>query len=51
MNDVDRIYSNSIKWLAYTPLSSMTTEDKTIIVRDIMYIILFSSSFIVNVLC
>ena len=38
MNDVDRIYSNSIKWLAYTPLSSMTTEDKTIIVRDIMFV-------------
>lgn len=38
MNDVDRIYSNSVKWLVYTPLSSMTSEDKTIIVRDVMYV-------------
>lgn len=28
MNDVDRIYSASIKWLAYTPLASMTVEEK-----------------------
>ena len=40
MNDVDRIYSNSIKWRAYTPLVSMTTEEKTIIVRDILCCIL-----------
>lgn len=51
MNDVDRIYSNSIKWLAYTPLSSMTTEDKTIIVRDIMYVFCLFFLFLVNVLC
>lgn len=37
MNDVDRIYSASIKWLAYTPLASMTVEEKKIIVRDMLY--------------
>lgn len=36
MNDVDRIYSASIKWLAYTPLASMTVEEKKIIVRDVL---------------
>ena len=36
MNDVDGIYRSSIKWLAYTPLASMTVEDKNIIVRDIL---------------
>ena len=37
MNDVDRIYSASIKWLAYTPLASMTVDEKKIIVRDMLY--------------
>ena len=35
-DDVDMIYKNSIKWLAYTPLSSMTTEEKNVIVRDLL---------------
>ena len=36
------IYKNSIKWLAYTPLSSMTTEEKNVIVRDLLYLPLSS---------
>ncbi|KAK8814608.1 26S proteasome regulatory subunit N9 [Blastocystis sp. ATCC 50177/Nand II] len=42
MNDVDRIYSASIKWLAYTPLASMTVEEKKIIVRDMLKCALLS---------
>ena len=34
--DVDAIYRNSIKWLAYTPLVSLTTEEKNVIVRDLL---------------
>ena len=41
-DDVDMIYKNSIKWLAYTPLSSMTTEEKNVIVRDLLYLPLSS---------
>lgn len=39
MNDMDRIYSASIKWLAYTPLASMTAEEKKIIVRDMLCVL------------
>ncbi|KAK8819072.1 hypothetical protein WA538_001650 [Blastocystis sp. DL] len=41
-DDVDMIYKNSIKWLAYTPLSSMTTEEKNVIVRDLLKCALLS---------
>ena len=30
------IYKNSIKWLAYTPLSSMTNGEKNDIGRDLL---------------
>lgn len=36
MNDVDGIYRSSIKWLAYTPLSSMSLENRSLLVHDIL---------------
>lgn len=36
MNDVDGIYRSSIKWLAYTPLSSMSLEGRSLLVHDIL---------------
>ena len=36
MNDVDGIYRSSIKWLAYTPLASMSFESRSILVHDIL---------------
>ena len=45
--DVDAIYRNSIKWLAYTPLVSLTTEEKNVIVRDLLYVIVM----IANIFC
>ena len=36
MNDVDGIYRSSIKWLAYTPLSSMSLESRCLLVHDIL---------------